>query len=229
MTALLTRARTLAGRAAGRARLATCLIVPVFDAEPIVARWLNTDRVDFDGVPLHVTVMYPFLPARALGLNEEHNVAELARDIEPFDFTLTGLRRFPGVQYLAPEPAPAFTALTERVQRRWPSCRPYDGAYDAVIPHVTVTFGDDPPVDEATLDRDLPIRTRATDIWLLDQTSHGWQTRRRFPLGRVQPLPPKYGSRARDSHARQDAAVWSTRQSWWSVLSVSNQHTPMIR
>lgn len=183
MTALLTRARALAGRAAGRARPATCLIVPVLDAEPVVARWLNTDRVTFDGVPLHITVMYPFLPTRAVGQAEEQKVAELARGIAPFDFTLTGLRRFPGVQYLAPEPAPAFAALTERVQRRWPSCRPYGGAYDTVIPHVTVTFGDDPPADEETLHRDLPIRAKATELWLLDQTPHGWQTRRRFPLG----------------------------------------------
>jgi hypothetical protein len=183
MTTLLTRARALAGRAAGRARLGTCLIVPVLDAEPVVARWLNTDRVDFDGVPLHVTVMYPFLPPRALGPAEEQAVAELARSIEPFDFALTGLRRFPGVQYLAPEPAAAFAGLTERVQRRWPSCQPYGGAYDTVTPHVTVTFGDDPPADDTTLERDLPIRTRATELWLLDQTKHGWQTTRRFPLG----------------------------------------------
>jgi hypothetical protein len=183
MTGLLTRARTLAGRAAGRARPATCLIVPVLDAEPVIARWLGTDRVDFDGVPLHVTVMYPFLPTRDLGPAEEQRIAELARGIAPFDFTLTGLRRFSGVQYLAPEPAPAFAALTERVQRRWPSCQPYGGAYDAVVPHMTVTFGDDPPVDEATLERDLPIQARATELWLLDQTARGWQTRSRFPLG----------------------------------------------
>ena len=183
MTALLTRARALAGRVAGRTRQGTCLIVPVLDAEPVVARWLNTDRVNFDGVPLHVTVMYPFMPARALDPAEEQGIAELARGIEPFDFALTGLRRFPGVQYLAPEPAATFAALTERIQLRWPSCEPYDGAYDTVVPHVTVTFGDDPPADDATLERDLPIRTRATELWLLGQTSHGWQTTERFFLG----------------------------------------------
>ena len=174
---------------AGRARPATCLIVPVLDAEPVIARWLGTDRVDFDGVPLHVTVMYPFLPVRALGPAEEQHIAELARGMAPFGFALAGLRRFPGVQYLAPEPARAFAALTERIQRQWPSCQPYGGAYDTVIPHMTVTFGDDPPADEAVLERDLPIRTRATELWLLDQTTNGWRRRRRFPLG--QPLPPK--------------------------------------
>ncbi len=183
MTGLLTRARALAGRAVGRARPMTCLIVPVLDAEPVIARWLGTGRIDFDGVPLHVTVMYPFLPARVVGAAEEQRIAELAGAMAPFDFTLTGPRRFPGVQYLAPEPASEFAALTERVRRRWPSCRPYGGAYDAVVPHMTVSFGDDPPVDEATLKRDLPIRASATELWLLDQTPHGWRRRRSFPLG----------------------------------------------
>jgi hypothetical protein len=42
---------------------------------------------------------------------------------------------------------------------------------------VTVAFGDDPPAD---LERVLPIVTRASERWLLDQTPRGWRTRRRF-------------------------------------------------
>jgi hypothetical protein len=30
----------------------------------------------------------------------------------------------------------------------------------------------------------LPIVTRASELWLLGQTRHGWRTWRRFPLGR---------------------------------------------
>jgi 2'-5' RNA ligase len=183
MRGLVARARALAGQTVVWARPATCLIVPVLDAEPAVAAWLGQASVDFDGAPLHVTVMFPFLPGRPAGPALEAAIADLARGIEPFDFVLARLARFPGVQYLAPEPAASFIAITEQVQHRWPSCQPYGGVYDAVTPHVTVAFADRPPADTAALERTLPIRTRADELWLLEQTVRGWRTRRRFPLG----------------------------------------------
>lgn len=173
----------LAGRAAALVRPASALIVPVLDAEPAVAAWLGQSRVDFDGAPLHVTVMYPFLPARSMGAADEEAVAELARDIEPFPFALSRFGGFPGVIYLAPEPAASFVAITELIQRRWPSCLPYNGAYESVIPHVTVAFAEQPPADPAVLAEQLPIKTTAAELWLLRQTVRGWRTRRRFPLG----------------------------------------------
>jgi 2'-5' RNA ligase superfamily len=181
--------RRTAGRMATRARPGTCLIVPVLDAEPAVAAWLGRGSVASDGAPLHVTVMWPFLPAHAVDQAAETAIAALAGEIEPFDFELPRLGRFPGVLYLAPEPAPRFVAITDAIQRRWPSCQPYGGKYDAVRPHVTVALGDQPPADPAALERVLPVASRAEEIWLLEQTPRGWRTRRRFPLG--QPCPPK--------------------------------------
>lgn len=183
----MTRVRATAARAVARAsvwaRPATILIVPVLDAEPVVAAWLGQERVEFDGAPLHVTVMFPFRPARSLGAADEEAIAELAHGTEPFDFTLPRLGQFPGIQYLAPEPAASFVAITERIQHRWPSCQPYGGAYSEVIPHMTVAVAEQPPADPAALERELPIRTRAAEFWLLEQTVRGWRTRRRFPLG----------------------------------------------
>jgi 2'-5' RNA ligase len=172
------------GRASVWARPASILIVPVLAAEPVVAAWLGQERVTFDGAPLHVTVMFPFLPARSLDDTEEEGIAELARETEPFCFALARLGQFPGVQYLAPEPAASFIAVTDRIQRRWPACRPYDGRYSSVIPHMTIALAEQPPADPAVLERELPIRIRADEFWLLEQTVHGWRTRRRFPLGR---------------------------------------------
>jgi hypothetical protein len=173
----------LRARATAWFRPASLLIVPVLEAEPEVAAWLGQDRVDFDGVPLHVTVMYPFLPARSIDAATEAAVAELAGGVSPFAFALTRVGRFPGVHYLAPDPAGQFAALTGLVQHLWPACQPYGGVYDTVIPHVTVALGDSPPADLAALERRLPIGATADELWLLDQTSRGWVTRRRFPLG----------------------------------------------
>ncbi|MGH3434927.1 MAG: 2'-5' RNA ligase family protein [Sciscionella sp.] len=172
------------GRAALRLKPSSALIVPVLDAEPVVAAWLQRPHVDFDGAPLHVTVMFPFLPVRRLGADVEEAVTALACETEPFRFSLTHLDTFPGVHYLAPRPAEPFVDITERITRRWPSCLPYEGVFDAVIPHVAVAFGEPSPADPAALTRALPITTAATEFWLIEQTPHGWRTRRRFPLGR---------------------------------------------
>jgi 2'-5' RNA ligase len=127
--------------------------------------------------------MYPFLPARSVGAVEEDTLAELARGIKPFDFALARLGRLPRVHYLAPEPAETFVEITERIQHLWPSCLPYGGAYDTVVPHMTVASADQPPSGLADLERVLPIATRANELWLIEQSPDGWRTRRRFPLG----------------------------------------------
>jgi hypothetical protein len=176
------RLRAAAGTLVTSAWPASTLMVPVTAAEPIVARWLRQDRVDFGGAPLHITVMYPFLPARKMTGADKEAIAELASGIEPFAFSLPRLDRFPGVTYLAPDPAAPFIRMTELIQRRWPSCVPYGGAYDEVVPHMTVTFSDEPP-DPASLEQRLPITVRAEEIWLMTQTTHGWRTRCRFTLG----------------------------------------------
>lgn len=172
----------VAGRTMARLRPESVLIVPVLDAEPAVGAWLGTTKVDFYGVPLHITVMCPFLPARSVRQPEEEQIAELAAGIAPFDYALTHHDTFPGVHYLAPEPAASFVAITEAIQHRWPSCQPYRGVYDSVIPHMTVAFGD-PPADPAELERALPIVASASEVWLMSQTPRGWRTQRRFPLG----------------------------------------------
>jgi hypothetical protein len=48
---------------------------------------------------------------------------------------------------------------------------------------MSVAYSDNPPADLADLERALPIVTRATELWLLEQTPRGWLTRRRFPFG----------------------------------------------
>jgi hypothetical protein len=177
------RARAAAGRAAMWLRPATALIVPVLEAEPAVAAWLGQQTVDFHGAPLHVTVMYPFLPARSVNTDDEAAVADLASGTEPFDFSLDHIDTFPGVYYLAPVPPAPFVAITERIQDRWPSCLPYGGVFDSVIPHVAVAFGAAPPADLAELTAKLPISSRADEFWLIEQGWRGWRLRRRFPLG----------------------------------------------
>jgi hypothetical protein len=135
------------------------------------------------GMPPHITVLYPFVPARAAG---PELVAALRETIAPFaafDFTLTAVRRFPGVLYLAPEPAAAFVALTDACVTRWPDHPPYGGAFDEVIPHLSLAEGPEPAGAAEQAEAHLPIAARAEAVLLMAPGDDGrWRERARVPL-----------------------------------------------
>jgi len=82
-------------------------------------------------LPAHVTVLYP-APGDAV------EIAKALEPFDPFEVTFARLDRFPGVLWLAPEPAEPFVAMTEAMIERFPEHPPYGGAYASIIPHLTV-------------------------------------------------------------------------------------------
>ena len=176
--------RKFSSRPAAWIRPESALIVPVPEAEEAVAECLGRGSVDASGLPLHITVMYPFLRRSAITRDDELAVAELAHGIEPFRFELARIDQFPGVHYLAPKPSAPFVEITGAVQRRWPSCTPYGGAYDPLIPHVTVAMSEEPPAGHRQLSQLLPIRAHAAEMWLAEQALGRWRVRHRFRLGK---------------------------------------------
>ena len=136
-------------------------------------------------VPPHVTILYPFLPPAALGPSVRRELATIARAHDPFEIRFTAVGRFPGLLYLAPEPADPFIALTEACARRFPDYPPYGGAHDEIVPHLTVIEGDDPAEDVAPrLEAALPfaVRVRAMEV-ITPSASGPWRLRWRLPLG----------------------------------------------
>ena len=82
----------------------TALVIPVPAAEPL-GPWTG----DREGVPAHLTLLYPFAPP---GLIDDGSLVELFSSFEPFDYRLVELRSFDdGTVYLAPEPAEPFVRL----------------------------------------------------------------------------------------------------------------------
>jgi 2'-5' RNA ligase len=155
----------------------TALIIPVPEAEPAVGRI----RADHDpsatlGVPAHVTILFPFLPPDEV---DEDALRDLCARCAAFDFTLDRLERFDdGLVWLHPDPSARFADLTAAVWQRWPERPPYEGAFDEVIPHLTVS---ESPVD---IEVTLPIAARAHELALIEEEEAGgrWATRARFPL-----------------------------------------------
>lgn len=153
----------------------TALIVPVRAAEGLV------DRSARDvGMPAHITLIYPFLAGRTIDHDTELALASLIHEIPSFDFTMAEAGHFPGVVYLVPEPAAPFVELTEALARRWPERPPYGGAYEEIVPHLTVANADTVP---AALAGRLPVNARADEVWLMVRVAARWVRRGRFPLG----------------------------------------------
>lgn len=134
-------------------------------------------------MPAHITVLFPFLDARRIDAQTTDELARLVNECPRFEFALGAVGRFPGVLYLAPEPVAPFVALTEQVAARWPDHRPYGGAFDTVIPHLTVCHGDEVPGLADRLAAALPLASVAEEVALFAEERGRWRLRRRFVLG----------------------------------------------
>jgi 2'-5' RNA ligase len=167
------------GLAAGLRRVvrppATAVVVPVPAAAAVVGEPYGPS------MPPHVTVLWPF--ARRPGRRHRRALAEIAASQRAFPFALTRVGTFPGVVYLAPEPAAPFVDLVQALSRRWPRHQPYSGAFDEVVPHVTVRLGAPATGDELTrLQAALPIEDEATALVLLAPHGDGWREVYRAPF-----------------------------------------------
>jgi 2'-5' RNA ligase len=172
--------------------LRSALMVSVPEASGAVDAWRERTCADrpSSGVPAHVTILFPFVPAHEIDDALVDELRDLFAGFEPFSFELREPRRFPGVLYLAPEPSDVLLELIHAVAARYPGCPPYGGeiALDAVVPHLTVARGDAALLDEAEAEarRALPIATEARELLLLEEVEPDWgrwQGRAALPLG----------------------------------------------
>lgn len=178
-------------------------MITVPESEPHVrALRARYDAADVNGIPAHVTVLFPF-GDRADGLEE------LFARFEPFDFALTRVERWPTVLWLAPEPAERFVELTRALTERYPEYPPYDRAHDTVIPHLSVAHRTQaPPEVDGELRRGLPIAARATHVVQLEEFAPDrWRERRRFQLGRPRPRFPLFSIGEVDPIKNRDEAM----------------------
>lgn len=158
----------------------TALIVPVPAAHVAVEAYNRRTGPLEPGMPPHVTVLWPFL--RRFGRSDRTLLDEVGAAIEPFEFDLAAIGRFPGVTFLRPQPSEPFVRLTKLVWERWPQHPPYEGAFDDVVPHVTLAHEDEPLATDA-LDDLLPLTTRATELVALQPWRGRWRPLYRVELG----------------------------------------------
>jgi 2'-5' RNA ligase len=163
----------------------TALIVPVPAVEPVVSGWRKRfDGSAAQGMPAHVTVLYPFLPEERLTSDVLARLRELCAESPSLDVRFRRTGRFPGVLYLDPEPADGLRQLTLALAGRWPEAPPYGGAFGEVIPHLTVAHGGAGVLDDIESDvlRGLPVRTRLLEACLYISDGELWRPRARLPF-----------------------------------------------
>ncbi|MGW3914348.1 2'-5' RNA ligase family protein [Streptomyces sp. NPDC005070] len=163
------------------------LVVTVPEAEPAVRAW--RDRLDpsvHSGMPAHVTVLFPFLPESRIDDDTLAAIADVFGRHKPFEARFGQCGRFPGILYLAPEPAASFRALTEAVVARWPETPSFGGRFAEIVPHLTIAQGQDgTELDEAEADLQdrLPVITRVASVDLMVHDGSRWRQRASFTLG----------------------------------------------
>jgi 2'-5' RNA ligase len=162
------------------------IIVPV--DVPVGVRRLR-DRMDpsaAQGVPAHVTLIYPFIPPGALDDSIRPELERIIGSEQVFPFVLRRVDRWPDVVWLPPEPDEPFRRLIRALTKAFPDYPPYEGAHAEVVPHLTVAQDPRPEylaAAEHALPGMLPIRGVAREAWLIGHTADTpWRTLWRLPL-----------------------------------------------
>jgi 2'-5' RNA ligase len=163
--------------------------VEIPDAEPTVAEL--RDRLDANaglGIPAHVTVIYPFVPAGSVSQEIRERLADLFGAIPTFRFRLDRVGWFgEDVVWLGPHDPRPFRVLTERVFAEFPDYPPFEGRFADVVPHLTVGHGH--PVAELRAAEEairphLPIEGTVTTVSLMTSGPAGrWRRTGRWTVG----------------------------------------------
>ena len=170
----------------------SALVVFVPEAEPAVRRF----RERFDpsaaaGCAAHITLLYPFKPPGEIDAGVRADLERCFAGVGPIRFSLGRTRRFPGVLYLAPDPAEPFRRLTIAIAERYPETPPYGSRHADIVPHLSIAqVADEEHLDRIAAEfahaaaRGLPGEAVAREVALIDTRSGLWQVRASFSLGR---------------------------------------------
>jgi len=166
----------------------SAIIVPV--QLPVAIRRLRDglDPAAAQGVPPHITLLYPFMSPQDVDDRVRADVARIIVSEPAFAFVLRGVGRWPDSVYLTPEPDEPFSRLTRRLAAAYPDFPPYAGkhAIADLVTHVTIAQSDRADYLDAAahaLPPLLPVRAFAREAWLIaPEPGSRWRTLHKLPL-----------------------------------------------
>jgi hypothetical protein len=168
----------------------SAIVVLVPQAQDLVQAVRRQYDLTSPPVPAHITVLYPFLPPHEITGPVLADLRRLFAAHRSFDFALARLETFPQTLYLVPVPGKPFEGLTEAVFERYPERPPYGGAFDEIVPHLTLGhLPDETPIETVrtevmeTLGPGLPVCATAREVHLMDNSCGVWCVHSTFELG----------------------------------------------
>jgi 2'-5' RNA ligase len=170
----------------------TALVILVSEAKTLVKECREKyDSSATEGMPAHVTVLYPFKTLNQIGEDVVVILHSLFSRHPRFRFSLGEMQRFP-TALLAPHPGIPFKTLTRAVADRYPETPPYGGTFSQIVPHLTIAHVNHAHrLDEISAEfhraagGELPIQGYAERVWLMARQEGMWRPRLSFEL----PMP----------------------------------------
>ena len=120
----------------------TAVVVAFPALSPVVDGWRERTCADDRpsiGIPPHVTLLHPFVPAEAVDDGSPRGARATVRRYRAVRSHVSRVASLAGMAYLAPEPPEPFSRLTAAIVERWPDYPPYEGIHETVIPHLTAS------------------------------------------------------------------------------------------
>ncbi len=145
------------------------------------------------GMPAHLTVLYPFVPPTDLDQSILSTLRTVATKVRPFEGEFDDFGWFADpVVWLGTSQRSLFGSLIREMMNAFPECPPYGGAFDEIIPHVTIGESNEADLLRAAIDAirpQLPLKSMVTSLSLMEgSTAAGsWRVLERVPLGSTRP------------------------------------------
>jgi 2'-5' RNA ligase len=143
-----------------------------------------------DGVPAHLTLLYPFIELEELDVGVRRRLRDVTRRQRPFDYRQVRMAEWPDAIYVAVEPTDPFKRLHGDLQAAFPDWPIYGADAPAGFlfePHITIAERQgklEAGIREAAAWRALPRPARATSIDVIGTRPDGrWRLVWRVPLG----------------------------------------------
>jgi 2'-5' RNA ligase len=162
----------------------TALVIVIALPSPLEALRRRSIADATDGVPAHVTLLYPFADEAQIDTSVLSTVAGIAARHRVMDLTLGEGRRFPDTLYASVEPESTVAALQADLAAAFATLPLYGGAFD-FVPHVSIVEGraaSDPDALSAPAWATLPVKRTVDAVALITRRGSRWATRHRFPL-----------------------------------------------
>jgi 2'-5' RNA ligase len=141
-------------------------------AEDVATARHELDPHEHDRVPLHITLIHPFVPRRDVTPDLLSRLRSFFGDRPGPTFDLARVDEFPGdIAYVAPDPDGPLIELIEELAGAYPETPPYGGSFGDIVPHVTIAGLDVVDIGRvrARVAPLLPVRCRPDHASLVEE------------------------------------------------------------